>query len=156
MTRAKERFEADFLRLALWHMRKAYVVSKDQDAFVQEEWVQAIVKKARTDAEPLPETVEGLADRPEAYNLVGIYAALADMSKAEVLSEYAGSQFSTFKPALTDLAVEKFGPIGAEMKRLMADPTYVDSVLKDGAERANTLAAPVIREVKETVGFLVS
>ncbi|OUR76237.1 tryptophan--tRNA ligase [Alphaproteobacteria bacterium 46_93_T64] len=114
------------------------------------------LKKARTDAEPIPEKVEDLAERPEASNLVGIYAALADMTKADVLAEYAGSQFSSFKPALTELAVEKFGPIGAEMKRLMADPGYVDSVLKDGAERARVIADPVIREVKETVGFLVS
>ena len=113
------------------------------------------LKKARTDADPLPEKVEDLEGRPEAANLVGIYAALADMSKAEVLKEYAGSQFSTFKPALTELAVEKFGPVGEEMKRLMADPGYVDSVLKDGAERASAIANPIIREVKETVGFLL-
>jgi tryptophanyl-tRNA synthetase len=113
------------------------------------------LKKARTDPEPLPETMEELADRPEAANLVGIYAALADITKADVLKEYSGSQFSTFKPALTELAVEKFGPIGAEMKRLMDDPSYVDSVLKDGAVRASAIAAPVIREVKETVGFLI-
>ena len=114
------------------------------------------LRKARTDPEPLPEKIEGLADRPEASNLVGIYAALADMTKAEVLAEYAGSQFSSFKPALTELAVEKFGPIGAEMKRLMADPSYVDSVLKEGAERASAIANPIIKEVKETVGFIVS
>lgn len=114
------------------------------------------LKKARTDPEPLPEKVEDLADRPEASNLIGIYAALADMTKAEVLAEYAGSQFSSFKPALTELAVEKFGPIGAEMKRLMADPSYVDTVLKDGAERANAIANPIIKEVKEIVGFIVS
>jgi tryptophanyl-tRNA synthetase len=113
------------------------------------------LRKARTDPEPLPEKVEDLDSRPEAANLVGIYAALADMTKADVLQEYAGSQFSTFKPALTELAVEKFGPIGAEMKRLMADPAYVDSVLKDGAERARVIAEPIIRDVKETVGFLV-
>ncbi|MBE7635841.1 tryptophan--tRNA ligase [Sneathiella sp. P13V-1] len=114
------------------------------------------LKKARTDADPLPEEVKGLEDRPEAANLVGIYAALADMSKEDVLKEYAGSQFSVFKPALTELAMEKFGPIGDEMKRLMADPGYVDEVLKDGAERAAAIANPIIREVKETVGFLVS
>ncbi len=114
------------------------------------------LKKARTDADPLPEEVKGLEDRPEAANLVGIYAALADMSKEDVLKEYAGSQFSVFKPALTELAMDKFGPIGDEMKRLMADPGYVDSVLKDGAERAAAIANPIIREVKETVGFLVS
>lgn len=114
------------------------------------------LKKARTDAEPLPEKLDDLKDRPEALNLVGIYAALANISKADVLKEHAGSQFSAFKPALTELAVEKFGPIGDEMKRLMADPGYVDSVLKNGAERARALAEPVIREVKETVGFLVN
>ncbi|MEH6402369.1 MAG: tryptophan--tRNA ligase [Sneathiella sp.] len=114
------------------------------------------LKKARTDAEPLPEKVEDLEGRPEAANLVGIYAALMDITKADVLAEHAGSQFSAFKPILTELAVEKFGPIGTEMKRLLADPGYVDSVLKDGAERARVIAEPVIREVKETVGFLVS
>lgn len=114
------------------------------------------LKKARTDAEPIPEKVEDLADRPEAANLVGIYAALMDITKADVLAEYAGSQFSTFKPALTELAVEKFGPIGTEMKRLLADPAHVDNVLKEGAERARVIAEPVIKEVKETVGFLVS
>jgi len=114
------------------------------------------LKKARTDAEPIPEKVEDLEGRPEAANLVGIYAALADKSQADVLAEHAGSQFSAFKPALTELAVEKFGPIGTEMKRLLADPGYVDTVLRDGAERAGAIAEPVIREVKETVGFLVS
>jgi len=114
------------------------------------------LKKARTDADPLPEKLEDLEDRPEAANLVGIYAALADISKADVLKEYAGAQFSVFKPALTELAMDKFGPIGEEMKRLMDDPGYVDSVLKEGAERASSLAEPVIKEVKETVGFLLS
>ncbi|MBO0332559.1 tryptophan--tRNA ligase [Sneathiella sp. CAU 1612] len=112
------------------------------------------LRKARTDADPLPETEEGLKDRPEAANLVGIYAALADLSKQEVLSEFAGAPFSTFKPALTDLAVEKFGPIGEEMKKLMADPAHVDAILKEGAERAAALAAPVLAEVKEVVGFI--
>ncbi|WP_169543544.1 tryptophan--tRNA ligase [Sneathiella aquimaris] len=112
------------------------------------------LKKARTDADPLPETVDGLEDRPEAANLVGIYAALSGQSKADVLKEYAGSQFSVFKPALTDLAVEKFGPVGEEMKRLMTDPAYVDDVLAKGAERASAIANPIIKEVKEIVGFL--
>ncbi|MFT6556905.1 tryptophan--tRNA ligase [Sneathiella sp.] len=112
------------------------------------------LKKARTDADPLPETVDGLEDRPEAANLVGIYAALSGQSKADVLKEYAGSQFSVFKPALTELAVEKFGPVGEEMKRLMADPAYVDDVLAKGAVRASAIANPIIKEVKEIVGFL--
>ncbi len=112
------------------------------------------LRKARTDADPLPETEEGLKGRPEAANLVGIYAALADLSKQAVLDEFAGAPFSTFKPALTDLAVEKFGPVGEEMKKLMADPAHVDAILKEGAERAAALAAPVMAEVKEVVGFI--
>ena len=112
------------------------------------------LRKARTDADPLPETEEGLKDRPEAANLIGIYAALADLSKQAVLDEFAGAPFSTFKPALTDLAVDKFGPIGEEMKRLMADPAHVDAILKEGAERAAALSAPVMAEVKEVVGFI--
>lgn len=111
------------------------------------------LRKARTDPEPLPEELKGLEERPEAANLVGIYAALADMSKADVLKEYGGSQFSVFKPALTELAVETFGPIGAEMKRLMADKSHVQAVLKQGAERANAIAEPIVKEVKETVGL---
>jgi len=112
------------------------------------------LRKARTDADPLPETTDGLRDRPEAANLVGIYAALANLDKQKVLDEFAGAAFSVFKPALTDLAVEKFSPIGEEMKRLMDDPAHVDAILKEGAERASALAAPVLIEVKETVGFL--
>lgn len=112
------------------------------------------LRKARTDSDPLPETEEGLKDRPEAANLIGIYAALANLTKQAVLDEYAGAAFAVFKPALTDLAVDKFGPIGEEMKRLMDDPTHVDSILKDGAERAALLAAPVLKEVKDVVGFL--
>ena len=112
------------------------------------------LRKARTDAEPIPESEEGLKDRPEAANLVGIYAALADLSKQQVLDEFSGANFSIFKPALTDLAVDKFGPIGEEMKRLTADPGHVDAIMKKGAERAAALAAPVLREVKDVVGFL--
>lgn len=112
------------------------------------------LRKARTDADPLPDSEEGLENRPEAANLVGIYAALAESSKKEVLAEFAGSQFSAFKPILTELAVEKFGPIGEEMKRLMADPGHVDAILKDGAERAHKLTEPVMKEVKEVVGFI--
>ncbi|PHQ70651.1 MAG: tryptophan--tRNA ligase [Sneathiella sp.] len=112
------------------------------------------LRKARTDADPLPAEEKGLEGRPEAANLVGIYAALADITKQQVLDKYAGSQFSVFKPALTDLAVETFGPVGEEMKRLMGDPAHVDAILKDGAERAIALAEPVLKEVKEVVGFL--
>ena len=112
------------------------------------------IRKAQTDPDALPETVEGLQGRPGADNLVGIYAALAGMTKAEVLAQYGGQQFSAFKPALADLAVEKLSPITDEMKRLMADPAYIDSVLEKGAVRARALADPVIARVREIVGFI--
>ena len=112
------------------------------------------IRKAQTDPEPLPETVEGLKDRAGADNLVGIYAALAGMSKAEVLKLFPGAQFSVFKPALADLAVEKLSPMTDEMKRLMAEPAYIDKVLTEGAERARAIADPVVARVKEFVGFI--
>ena len=114
------------------------------------------IRKAKTDPSPLPETVEGLEGRPEADNLVGIYAALADSSKEAVISEFAGQEFSVFKPALVELAVEKLSPITDEMRRLMDDPAGVDKVLTDGADRAREIADQTIRDVKDIVGFLRS
>ncbi|HSR71262.1 MAG TPA: tryptophan--tRNA ligase [Kiloniellales bacterium] len=92
--------------------------------------------------------------RPEAYNLLSIYAGLADKPMAEVLTEFEGAQFSRFKAALTELAVETLGPIGSEMKRLTADPDAVDAVLRDGAERTRAIADPILDEVYDIVGFL--
>ena len=112
------------------------------------------IRKAKTDAEPLPETPAGLEDRPEARNLLGIYAALSDTPLEDVCTKFAGEGFGTFKQHLADLAVAKLGPIQGEMRRLMDDPAGVDAVLKDGAERARAIAAPIIAEVKEIVGFL--
>jgi tryptophanyl-tRNA synthetase len=112
------------------------------------------IRKAKTDPEPLPSETDGLAGRPEADNLVGIYAALSDTSRDQVLSEFGGGQFSTFKSALVDLAVAKLGPIGAEMTRLKADHAYIDSVLKRGADRARALSKPNMDAVKDIVGFL--
>ncbi len=112
------------------------------------------IRKAKTDPLPLPESTEDFEGRPEAANLVTIYAALADISADDVLKDFGGQQFSDFKKALTDLAVEKLGPVGQEMQRLTADPAHVDAVLKDGAERAAAIAQPVLQEVYETVGFL--
>jgi tryptophanyl-tRNA synthetase len=123
-------------------------LSDDADAVAQK------VKKAKTDPEPLPSEIAGLAGRPEADNLVGIYAALADESKDAVLAQFGGGQFSAFKNALVDLAVAKLGPIGAEMKRIQADQAYVDAVLKDGGERARALAAKTMDDVRDVVGFL--
>ena len=112
------------------------------------------IRKAKTDPLPLPETVDGFEGRPEAANLITIYAALADIGTEAVLGEFGGQKFSDFKKALTDLAVEKLGPVGQEMQRLMADPGHVDAVLKDGAERADALARPILREIYDVVGFL--
>jgi tryptophanyl-tRNA synthetase len=112
------------------------------------------IRRARTDSEPLPGEPAGLDDRPEAANLVGIFAALSDRSAAEVLAEFGGRGFADFKAALSELAVEKLGPIGAEMKRLGADPGYIDSVLADGSDKARALAQPILREVHEIIGLL--
>jgi tryptophanyl-tRNA synthetase len=114
------------------------------------------IRRAKTDPEALPSETAGLEGRPEAENLIGIYAALADCDKAAVLSEFGGAQFSVFKAALVDLAVEKVGPIGAEMQRLVADPGEIDRVLADGAARAGIIASEVMAQVKDIVGFIRS
>ena len=111
------------------------------------------IRRARTDAEPLPDSPDGLAGRAEAANLVGIFAALADRSAGDVLEEYGGRGFAAFKPALSELAIAVLSPIAAELRRLMADPGYVDSVLAAGAERAAEIADPVVDEVHEIVGL---
>ncbi len=116
--------------------------------------IAAKLRKAKTDPEPLPSEVEGLSGRPEAQNLVGIYAALSGRTTADVLGQFGGGQFSAFKAALTDMAVEKLGPVGAEMKRLMDDAAYIDGILKDGAERASAIARPVMDGVKDIIGFI--
>ncbi len=112
------------------------------------------IRKAKTDPEPLPSEVKGLAGRPEAENLVGIYAALAGTTRDSVLKDFAGAQFSRFKPALSELAVTKLSPIAAEMRRLAADPGHIDKVLADGAERAHAIAHPIMNDVKDVVGLL--
>jgi tryptophanyl-tRNA synthetase len=112
------------------------------------------IRKAKTDPEPLPAEVKGLAGRPEAENLVGIFAALAGQKREDVLKEFGGAQFSRFKPALADLAVAKLAPIASEMRRLLSDPEHVDQVLADGAERARKLAQPIMKDVKDIVGLL--
>ena len=110
-------------------------------------------RKARTDAEPLPDDVKALESRPEADNLVTIYAALADLTRAEVLTHHAGTQFSQFKGALTDLAVEKLAPITKRMRELLADPAEIDRILIHGAEHANALTGKHMREIKDIVGL---
>jgi tryptophanyl-tRNA synthetase len=112
------------------------------------------VRRAKTDPHPLPQEEKDLDARPEADNLVGIYAAITGVSKADVLKEFGGAQFSSFKNALVEGLVAKLGPINAEMRRLVADPAYVDSVLADGSERAEVIAAETMRAVKDIVGFV--
>jgi tryptophanyl-tRNA synthetase len=112
------------------------------------------IRRAKTDPAVLPSEEKGLEERPEADNLVGIYAALAESSKAEVLMQFAAAPFSTFKSALVDLAVAKLSPITAEMKRLMGDVGYIDTVLGEGAGRAQAIAAQTMRQVKDIVGLV--
>jgi tryptophanyl-tRNA synthetase len=112
------------------------------------------IQKAKTDPEPLPSEEAGLEARPEADNLVGIYAALSGKTKAGVLKDYGGAQFSAFKRALAEIAVARIGPVNAEMKRLLSDPGEIDRLLADGAARARTIAAPIVAQVKDVMGFL--
>jgi tryptophanyl-tRNA synthetase len=112
------------------------------------------IRKAKTDPEPLPSEMKGLEGRPEAENLVTIYAALANETPEKVLAEFGGGQFSRFKQALGDVAVSRLAPIAAEMRKLMADTAHVDNVLADGAARARAIAAPNMRAVKDIVGFV--
>ncbi|WP_444667235.1 tryptophan--tRNA ligase [Cereibacter changlensis] len=114
------------------------------------------IKKAKTDPEPLPETVEGLKDRPEARNLVNIYAALAGITPEAVMAEHAGAPFGSFKPALADLAVAHLSPITTEMTRLMQDPAEIDRILGDGADRAEAIARPILEDVYGIVGMIRS
>ncbi len=111
-------------------------------------------RRAKTDPEPLPGDVDGLKQRPEADNLVGLYAALADVTKAEVIRDHGGAQFSSFKPALADLAVARLAPIADEMRRLLADPGHIDTILTEGAERATAIAEKTMLGVKDVVGFV--
>jgi tryptophanyl-tRNA synthetase len=122
------------------------------------------LRKAKTDPHPLPEAdvldekgevkAEADAARPEAFNLLAIYAALSDREIGDVIKEKAGKEFSAFKKELTDLAVATLGPIGAEMKRLLTHPDEIDRVLSDGAQRAHAIAEPILREVEDAVGFI--
>jgi tryptophanyl-tRNA synthetase len=131
--------ESDFSRINL---------TDDADMIAQK------IRKARTDPHPMPGTAEELKTRPEAENLINIYAALADHTPEAVMGEFTGAQFSVFKNALADLAVAKLTPIAAEMRRLLADPGEIDAILKSGAARALTIAAPVMAEVRRLVGFV--
>jgi tryptophanyl-tRNA synthetase len=130
--------ESDYSRINL---------TDDADTIAQK------IRKARTDPEPLPESEKGFAGRPEAENLVNIYAALADAPRPEVVARFAGQPFSAFKNTLADLAVARLTPIAAEMRRLLADPAEIDRILAAGADKASAIAAPIMAEVKRLVGL---
>jgi tryptophanyl-tRNA synthetase len=112
------------------------------------------IRRAKTDPHPLPHEVKELEARPEADNLVGIFAAIQGADKVGVLKEFGGAQFSAFKNALVDVLVAKLGPINAEMRRLVGDPAYIDSVLADGSARAGAIAAETMKSVKDIVGLV--
>jgi tryptophanyl-tRNA synthetase len=114
------------------------------------------IRKAKTDPQPLPSEVKGLESRPEADNLVGIYAGLAETSKDQVLREFGDATFSKFKEALAELATSRLTPIGDEMRRLMSDPVEIDRILADGARRAHAIADPILAKTKDIVGFIRS
>jgi tryptophanyl-tRNA synthetase len=114
------------------------------------------IRKAKTDMDPLPDHVEGLKDRPEAKNLVNIYAALAGHTPAQVIKDYAGAQFGTFKPRLAELAVAKLSPITTERTRLMQDPAEIDRILGEGAARADAIARPILNDVYDIIGMIRS
>ena len=114
------------------------------------------IRKAKTDPDALPSEAAGLEDRPEARNLVNIFAALSDRSVDDVLAEMGGQQFGSFKPMLAELAVEKLSPISAEMARLMDDPAEIDRILARGAAQAREITAPILKKTYEIVGMVGS
>ena len=123
-------------------------MTDDADAIMQK------IRKAKTDPEPMPSDPAGLEGRPEAENLVGIYAALADCSVSDVLREFAGRGFGEFKPALAELAVTHLSPMGEKMRQLLETPEEIDHILDEGAARAEAIAAPIMDAVNDIVGFL--
>ncbi len=118
--------------------------------------IAAKIRKAKSDSDALPGDLDGLKDRPDARNLVNIYAALADMTPAQVVTEYAGAQFGRFKPALADLAVAKLAPITTRMSHLMQDTDEIDRILGAGATRADAIARPIVDQVYDIVGMIRS
>ena len=125
-------------------------LSDDADKIAQK------FRKARTDPEPLPETYEGLKDRPEARNLIDIFAALSARTTEDVMAEVAGQGWGQFKPHLAELAVEKLAPITSEMNRLLDDPAEIDRILGDGSNRADEIAAPIVSRTREIMGMISS
>jgi len=123
-------------------------MTDDADAIAQK------IRKARTDPDALPSEAKGLEDRPEARNLVNIYAALNDQTVDQVLRDVGGKQFSEFKPMLAELAVSRLSPISTEMARLMETPDEIDAILRNGADRARAIAAPILQQAYDIVGMI--
>lgn len=115
--------------------------------------IMSKIRKAKTDPEPLPETMDGLEGRPEARNLIGIYAGMTDDTPAAVLARFAGQGFGQFKPALGELLVETLGPISKRLVALKQDPVELDAILLKGAEKARTLAAPTLAAAYQAMGL---
>jgi tryptophanyl-tRNA synthetase len=112
------------------------------------------IRKARTDSQPLPASKKEMEGRPEAENLINIYAGLSGDSVDSVMAQFGGQQFSAFKNALAELAVARLAPLADEMRRMMADPAEIDRILRDGAQKARAIATPIVDEVKRLVGFV--
>ena len=123
------------------------MLSDDQDVIVQK------IRKAKTDPMPLPVNLQEAEKRPEALNLLTIYASLSDITSAKVIELYAGKEFSQFKKDLADIAVHKITPISSEMNKLMKDKVYLDSIMTKGKEKAITIADPVLSEIYKIIGF---
>jgi tryptophanyl-tRNA synthetase len=122
-------------------------LNDDSDTIAQK------IRKAKTDAEPLPDSADALKGRPEALNLVTIYAALTDRTAQSVTHEYAGKGFGTFKPALAELLVETLGPIRARLQDFEADPAALDAILVNGSRKAAALAAPTLEGAYRALGL---
>ena len=111
------------------------------------------IKKAKTDPLPLPKEVKDLVERPEAENLLGIYSSLKNQSLENSISEFNGKNFSEFKEQLSEALIEKIEPISKEIKRLLGDEKYLDTILLEGSDKADKIASKKIKEIKELVGF---
>lgn len=112
------------------------------------------IRKAKTDPEPLPDSVKGLEDRPEAKNLLTIYAALQGITLEQAVAQTKGQQFSVFKPLLADVLIHHLSPLRREMEKYLNDPAYVMKILNQGREKAAAISGPVTQEVKQKIGFL--
>ena len=111
------------------------------------------IKKAKTDNDPMPTDDKNLSKRPEVENLLGIYSSLSEQNLNSTINEFSGKNFSVFKDKLASLVVEKISPVSLEINKLLKDNSYIDNILKDGGEKANSIASKKVRELKKIIGF---